>query len=197
MPSKGILWNFINNELKPFVQVRSGNWKVRTWLGQGLDFNRKLFSGVNSASQVVNGLFDDQSLVNMRYWVIPIPSPGVSESLIEVDSDSYRYRNEPEQWKEFNWSLETSQFAQVEVHLNNGGGYSDLSFDGPWAFLKLLSKSEVLHDTETQFYVTLPVEFDNGKMVNINYKIRADRAGSVLNQSMLTNFYLPKDLFKG
>ncbi|TCS41291.1 type VI secretion system membrane subunit TssM [Reinekea marinisedimentorum] len=196
-PSKGQLWSFVNNELKPFVQVRSGNWKVRTWLGEGLNFNRQLFSGVNSASQVVNGLFDDQNLVSMRYWVIPIPSPGVSESLFEVDSSSYRYRNEPEQWKEFNWSLESSQFAQVEAHLNHGGGYADMTFDGPWAFLKLLSKSEVSHDNDTQFYVTLPVSFEDGRLVNLSYKIRADRAGSVLNKSMLTNFYLPKDLFKG
>ena len=196
-PTDGLLWTFVNSELKPFVQIRSGNWKVRTWLGEGLAFDKTLFSGVNSASEVVNGLFDEYDLVSMRYWVTPVPSPGVSESFLEVDSNVYRYRNEPEEWKEFNWALDSSQFAQVQVHLNSGSGYADLSFDGPWAFLKLLRKSEITHSSGTQFNVSWPMEMADGRTVSAHYKVRADRAGSILNQKTLTNFYLPRNLFKG
>ncbi len=196
-PTDGLLWSFVNNELKPFVQVRSGNWKVRTWLGEGLSFDQSLFTGVNSATNVVKGLFDDYDLVSMRYWVSPIPSPGVSESVLEVDDNAYRYRNEPEEWREFNWSLDSSQFAQVQVHLNSGGGYADISFDGPWAFLRLLGKSEISHRNGTQFDVTWPLELGDGRTVNAQYRVRADRAGSILNKKMLTSFYLPRKIFKG
>jgi type VI secretion system protein ImpL len=196
-PDSGLLWEFVETELKPFVQVRSGNWKVRTWLGIGLSFDDALFSGVNSANSVVNGLFDEYDLVGMRYWVSPVPSPGVSESVLEVDSNVYRYRNEPEEWREFNWALDNSQFAQIQVQLNGGAGFADLSFDGPWAFLKLLNQSQIEHSNGTQFNVAWPMRMPDGKRVLAQYKVRADRSGSILNQTMLQKFYLPKNLFKG
>ncbi|MEJ2063262.1 MAG: type VI secretion system membrane subunit TssM, partial [Reinekea sp.] len=180
-PDVGLLWSFVDAELKPFVQIRSGNWKVRTWLGHGLAFNKDVFSGVNSANQIVTSLFDDQNVVSMRFWVSPVPTPGVSESIFEVDSNTYRYRNEPEEWREFNWSLESSQFAKVQIQLNSGSGYADLSYEGPWAFLKLLRSSEVTHTGGTQFNVLFPLQLSDGKRVAAQYKIRADRVGSVLN----------------
>ncbi|MBU2862310.1 type VI secretion system membrane subunit TssM [Reinekea forsetii] len=196
-PIDGQLWSFIDNDLKPFVQVRAGKWRVREWLGIGLSFDKTLFLGVNSASTVVSGLFDEYDRVSMRFWVSPVPSAGVSESLLEVDSDLYRYRNEPEEWREFNWSLDNSQVAQVQVYLDAGGGYADLAFDGPWAFLKLLKQSQIEHSGGTQFNVVWPMKLSNGKEVSAQYKVRADRSGSVLNQRVLSDFYLPRSLFKG
>ena len=196
-PSAGMLWEFVNTDLKPFVQVRSGNWRVRKWLGYGLAFNKNLFSGVNSANRIVTGLFGDQDAIGMRYWVSPVPTPGVSESMLEVDNNFYRYRNEPEEWREFNWSLESSQFAKVEVHMNSGSGIADLSYEGPWAFIKLLRNAQVTHTAGTQFKVAIPLNLSDGRKVVAQYKVRADRAGSVLNQGALKKFYLPKSLFKG
>lgn len=196
-PKDGVLWQFVENELKPFVQVRSGNWKVRSWLGEGLSFDSALFNGVNSANRVVNGLFDDNDQVSMRYWVSPVPSQGVSESLLEVDNHSYRYRNEPEEWREFQWHLEASQFAQVQIYLNGGAGFADLSYEGPWAFLKLLRQSEIQHSAGTQFNVAFPLKLSDGRTVRSQYRVRADRTGSVLNRSTLQNFALPRQLFKG
>lgn len=196
-PNAGELWEFVNADLKPFVQVRSGNWKVRTWLGYGLSFNRDVFQGVNSASNIVNNLFDEQSAATMRYWVTPMPTPGVSESILEVDDYVYRYRNEPEEWREFNWSLETSQFARVQVQLNSGSGFADQSYDGPWAFIKLLRNSQVTALSDTQFQLTFPLEMANGQTVSARYRIKADRDRSVLNVNALSNFYLPGNLFKG
>jgi type VI secretion system protein ImpL len=83
------------------------------------------------------------------------------------------------------------------VHLNSGAGYADLSFDGPWAFLKLLQKSNISHSSGTQFNVSWPMELTDGRTITAHYKVRADRAGSILNQKTLTNFYLPRNLFKG
>ncbi|EAR09296.1 hypothetical protein MED297_18448 [Reinekea sp. MED297] len=196
-PEAGVFWQFINTDLKPFVQVRSGNWKVRTWLGQGLAFNPDVFNAVNSAGSIVTGLFDEQSNTGMKYWVSPIPTPGVSESRLAVDNHTYRYRNEPEEWREFYWSLESSQMAQVEVHLNGGSGYADLKFEGPWAFVRLLRHSDIAHERGTEFKVSFPLTLANGETVSARYSVRADRAGSVLNKSALQGFYLPSSLFKG
>jgi type VI secretion system protein ImpL len=117
--------------------------------------------------------------------------------VLEIDSNVYRYRNEPEEWREFNWTLDNSQFAQIQVQLNGGAGFADLSFDGPWAFLKLLNQSQIEHSNGTQFNVAWPMRMPDGKRVLAQYKVRADRSGSILNQTMLQKFYLPKNLFKG
>lgn len=196
-PDAGLFWQFINSDLKPFVQVRSGNWKVRTWLGQGLAFNPDVFAAVNSAGSIVKGLFDEQSNTGMKYWVSPIPTPGVSESRLAVDSHAYRYRNEPEEWREFYWSLENSQVAEVEIHMNGGSGYADLKFEGPWAFIRLLRHSDISHERGTEFKVSFPLQLANGEQISARYSVRADRAGSVLNKSSLEGFYLPSSLFKG
>lgn len=196
-PNQGQLWSFVENELSPFVRRDGSGWTPRTWLGQGLSFDQRLFASLNGADRLVKSLYRDSSSAVMTYWVYPVPVAGVAESRFEVDQNVYRYRNEPQEWREFQWSLDNSQRASIELRLHGGSGIVNQEFSGPWSLFRLIQAAKVEHVQGTEFLLNWSMEQSNGSTVSSQFKLRADRQGSILNPSILSTITLPQRLFRG
>ncbi|MEP4546443.1 MAG: type VI secretion system membrane subunit TssM [Saccharospirillum sp.] len=196
-PGQGELWLFVSEELESYLQRSNGQWRSRTWLDRGLTFNPQFFDALVGADRLSRGLFKPGSPeMGMGYALYPMPVPGVTEALIEVNGAGYRYRNEPQEWREFNWTLSQNN-SQARVLARAGNGSAPVSFEanGQWAFVRLIQEAEVTHLRGTEF--ELHWEFGQGsRSTSVRFRMRADREGSVLNPSLFRQMALPRSLFR-
>ncbi|TDO95537.1 type VI secretion system membrane subunit TssM [Marinomonas balearica] len=215
LPDSGDFWLFFKDELEPFLRYSNNKWRNRTWLKQGLGVNRSFINSLAGANRISQALFKQGTTeMKMSYAVYPIPVPGVTESLFEVNGERYRYRNEPQEWREFVWRpVDNQGGAKVTVKTAYDSNPELLEESGQWALLRLLKKAIVHHIRGTEFELEWPMNDDSSAELNadfegdttdslartsstsVKYRIRADREGSVLNTSIIGDFELPKRLF--
>lgn len=196
-PEQGALWQFMNEELQPFLKKSGGRWQSRSWLNRGLSFNPQFFDALEGADRIASGLFKPgANEMGMGYALYPVPVPGVTESLIEVDGNRYRYRNEPQEWREYNWTLSKSDsFAKVMAKAGNQVAPATMETTGQWAFVRLIQEADVTHVRGTEF--ELHWELDSApRPASVRFRMRADREGSVLNTNLFRQLSLPNQLFR-
>ncbi|GGX39326.1 type VI secretion system membrane subunit TssM [Saccharospirillum salsuginis] len=196
-PEQGTLWRFMDEELQPFLKKSGGRWQSRTWLNRGLAFNPGFFQALQGADRIASGLFKPGTgEMGMGYALYPMPVPGVTESLIEVDGSHYRYRNEPQEWREFSWTLsKNDSFARVMARAGNQVAPATLEATGQWAFVRLIQQADVTHLRGTEF--ELHWQLDNEpRPASVRFRMRADREGSVLNANLFSQLSLPRNLFQ-
>lgn len=198
-PDRGVLWAFFEEELQPFLNRSGDRWVARQWLGRGLNFNNQFLEALPRADRIAQGLFRPGSeQIGMDYALYPIQVPGVTESYFENNGQSYRYRNEPQEWRNFQWNAH-SQSGQARVYARHGqqSNIASLQQEGYWAFIRLLHQADIIHLRGTEFELTWSINNGTGRAAQARFRIRADREGSVLNRTLFQQFSLPRQIFRG
>lgn len=196
-PNQGTLWNFIAQDLNPFIVREGTQWRSREWQGQGINLNTTILREIDQARSVVQRLFDPQTnAIGMEYSLYPMQVPGVTESLFEVDGTAYRYRNEPQQWRNFSWHMR-SQNSLAKVHTRSGSQANPtaLQHNGQWAFLRLLQDAEIRHLQGNEYELTWQIDQQN-QASTARFRIRADREDSLLSSPIQDQIRLPQQLFR-
>ena len=140
----GVLWNFINSQLKPFMKVRRGVWEEKQWNGVGIGFNQELLDGLTKANKVTRSLFlNGSDAAGFNFQMMPVPQKGIRETYLGFSEQGYRYRNEPEEWRNFSWPGRGAAEKAILYGLDNAGRRVTIEQDGPWALLKVLNQANV------------------------------------------------------
>jgi type VI secretion system protein ImpL len=196
-PQDGVLWSFVNHNLAPFLTRERNGWRQKTWLGQGPGFNRHLLQGLEQARLISDGLFrrgGDEPEV--RFHLYPMPVRGLSEMFLECNGGSYRYRNEPQEWRQFHWPGDMqSPGARVYGITGLGTGRAELEFDGVWGLFHLLKKARLTAESGTQYLGVWELNDDHGMPVAVQFKIRADRENNVFERGLFSKLQLPYTIF--
>ena len=129
-PGDGTLSRFVEKNLTGLVTRRGEQLIPRTWANLGVGFNPAFLSGVSALSSIGNSVLQEGEAA--RFELQPVPTPGLSEILIEIDGQLLRYRNGPQPWTGFSWPnpnatvqgarLQIVSFAGVSTSLANHGG---------------------------------------------------------------------------
>jgi type VI secretion system protein ImpL len=77
-----------------------------------------------------------------RFELQPIPTPGFSEILIEIDGQTLRYRNGPQPWTTFAWPNATQvQGARLQVVSFGGVTTPIANHNGRMGLMRMLSQA--------------------------------------------------------
>ncbi|MDN3380860.1 MULTISPECIES: type VI secretion system membrane subunit TssM [unclassified Pseudoalteromonas] len=192
----GILWNFINTQLKPFMKVRRGVWKEKLWNGVGIGFNKELLSGLTKANKVSRSLFTNGSdTAGFNFQMMPVPQRGIRETFLGFSEQGYRYRNEPEEWRNFSWPGRGAAEKAVLYGLDNKGNRISIEQDGPWALLKVLNDANVKWIKGTEFLATWDLKDKSEHELKVQFSLKSGRNSGIFSKYMLTSFALPNSLF--
>jgi type VI secretion system protein ImpL len=141
-PQEGVLPKFLDKQLSGLVVRRGDALLPRTWGNLGLSFNPAFLNGVARLSSAGNAVLQEGE--GAKFELQPVPTPGLSEILIEVDGQTLRYRNGPQTWTGFSWPnpaaagtegarIQTVSFAGVSTSVSN--------FSGRLGFMRLLAQA--------------------------------------------------------
>lgn len=196
-PDSGTLWGFVHSDLNAFVEQDDGQWEARQWLGVGFSFSPEFLASLKEADNISNALFSRGSdHASVTYYVYPIPSSGLSETLLESNGASYRYRNEPQEWRQFKWPGDGNSLgARVEGISMSGAQQADLSADGVWGLFRLVSEANLSRIGGNEYIAEWKMKSSGGKRINVKFELRADRKANIFGTGLLHGFHIPDSPF--
>jgi len=113
--------------------------------------------------------------INLTFDLTPNSTPGVSESLLEVDGQLLRYRNEPPLPNPMTWpSKSAAPQAKLSAALGGSGERPGIkTIEGEWAFFRLLSQAHIVPQTQTTCMVNWSLPSSSGSRVDVRYKLQS------------------------
>jgi type VI secretion system protein ImpL len=143
-PVEGILPRFVDKNLGGLVTRRNDQLVPRTWANLGVSFNPAFLSGVPRLTGAGSAVLQEGE--GARFELQPVPTPGLSEIVIEIDGQVLRYRNGPQPWTGFTWPNApgtSAQGARLQVVSFSGVSTSVANHSGRLGLMRLLTQATV------------------------------------------------------
>ena len=194
----GLLWTFVERDLNPFISDFKQQKQELEWLGVRLGINLDLLDSLRHADAITDGFFNgDSEIPRINYQVMPTAKKTIAESYIHINGYEYRYRNEPEEWRNFVWPsrLNTHQ-ARLNALSSETGHRATLKIDGDWALFRLIDQAEVSPLTANRYRLNWPLKTRRGERLISDYKMKVKPASFLFERQKLHDFTLPTRLFK-
>ncbi|MCJ8320806.1 MAG: type VI secretion system membrane subunit TssM [Colwellia sp.] len=195
----GSLWKFVDEQLAPFLKKRQRKWEERTWNNMGIGFSKKFLAGLYKANSVTRSLFSkDSETSQFQFQVLPVPQRGIRETYLGFSDQSYRYRNEPEEWRKFSWPGKGTTEAARIYAVDRKGNKVGIQRTGPWALLRVLSDAKVKWIKGTEYAVNWSFTKENKESdtkLTAKFMLKSGRSNGIFNKTTMTSFNLPKTLF--
>ncbi|MBI3596642.1 MAG: type VI secretion system membrane subunit TssM [Nitrospirae bacterium] len=187
-PQNGTLWKFYDKELKPFIDEGSERWDVKKRMGVGMALSPEFLESMRRARLISEGLFPRGNPdLKLSFGLYPYPSPGVSETLFQVDGKDLRYRNEPQEWHEFTWPGSSGAYG-ASLQASFGGARQARRYGGRWGLFKLLDNGRVTSTGTTRYQLEWNVNVQGSTPLKIRYDLRADSYKNPFKPGLFTNF---------
>jgi type VI secretion system protein ImpL len=193
-PNSGMLWTYINTNLKPFLTTAGNGLQEQRWLNLGLGFNSQALQQLNQVRAASVGLFASGQL-SMNYQIYPIPTKDISSILFTLNGKKYSYSNGPQVWQSFNWSSSSGeQVNSLTAITASGSNLAEINTSGVWGLLHLISGSKMLLDRDGVYHLTWQLT-GRGRNYPISILLRAGGHNNVLAALLGGRLSVPVKLF--
>lgn len=172
-PGEGALTRFHTGWVAELVSRRGNNWSVRSWNGIGVRIDREYFAALDLLDRHGRSTFGSGNDAALRLEFQPVPTPGLSEILLEVDGQALRYRNGPQPWKRFQWPGEVpAPGAGLKAIAFSGAPLTVANHDGRMGLLRLLLNARSQQLADGTLSLSWPVAgATDGKTVQFNMRV--------------------------
>ena len=198
-PGDGVLSRFVDQNLGPLVAKRADGLVGRTWANVGVRFNPAFLSGLSRLMATGSAVLQEGD--GSQFELQPIPTPGLSEILIEIDGQVLRYRNGPQPWVAFTWpnNTQNQQGARLNAITFAGVPTQVANYNGRLGLMRLLADGRAIRPNEStsavewKFKKVRPDGKDSKQeMETIRFNYRPVSGANLLALSNLRGLALPQ-----
>ncbi len=175
-PREGTLDAFYEKELKMFLAPVADGYAPRTLDGAQVAFSASFLEFIGKMSTIRQALFLPGSPdINLAFDLTPDSTPGVTESLLEIDGQRLRYRNEPPVPYPQTWpSKSAAPQAKLSIALEGSGERPGTpGMEGEWALFRLFSLAVINAQSQTNYTITWSLPGSDGRKRDVRYKLQA------------------------
>ncbi|MDR3409655.1 MAG: type VI secretion system membrane subunit TssM [Formivibrio sp.] len=142
-PEEGVLAKFVTKYLNGLVVKKGDVLTARAWAEKSVKFSPAFLPGISRLSSMGTTLLQEGD--SSRFELQPIPSPGISEIIVEIDGQVMRYRNGPQIWTPISWpgSNGAALGARIQVVYFNGTSVPVSNFNGRLGWMRLLAQARI------------------------------------------------------
>ena len=198
---KGIVDTFFIDNIKPFVTTRNG-WKNKTIDKYNLGLSKAGLAQIQRAADIKKVLFrENPETPSLGFSLKPKDMAKSNvRFMLEVGSDRITYSHGPKFWKTLKWSADSEQSRVRIVFEDLNEQQHSETFEGPWAWFRLLAKSKLTKTNESSTYlVTYAIsnKTDDERQSfsskhQISYKIKAKSINNPFEKQLLNLFKCPE-----
>ncbi|NOX93380.1 MAG: type VI secretion system membrane subunit TssM [Gammaproteobacteria bacterium] len=198
---------FRQEYIKPFISTRGG-WKNRSIDNYNLGLSRKSIKQVRTALAIQNIYFrDNAEIPGLTFQLKPYRmSKNDVRFELEVGESDISYSHGPKFWKTLKWigSDDKNRVRMIFEDLNEK--QFSKTFDGPWAWFKLLDQSKLSKTKKSNVYLITydildekPDTWESSPLPTpvkheITYQIKAKSVNNPLKNNLLNSFRLPENI---
>lgn len=185
----GVLNNFIEQYLKPFIDMSQPQWQLKEVNNYVLPISPDMINELIRANVITNMFFPDQGMTSKIEFSLQKLSldPVVASLQLIIGNTKLNDTQDSESQTRFSWPQ-----ANAKLTLNSiEGGHYVLDEFGPWAFFKMLQKVNVLVDEQdsSNLQILFEVNGNSGRYIlktqnQINPFIPGILNGFILNDSI-------------
>jgi len=175
-PREGTLDVFYEKELKMFLASSGDGYTPKTLINAQVDFSPSFLEFMGKMNAIRQALFGAGAPeINLAFDLTPDPTPGVTESLLEIDGQRLRYRNEIASPLSLTWpSKSGAPQAKLSIALEGSGERPSIQgIEGEWALFRLFSQAMVTAQSQTTYTLTWSLPSSDGRRRIVRYKLQA------------------------
>lgn len=156
-PRDGLIGTFLTTQLAGVLELRGDQWVPAA--GQALAFDPAFLQAINRLQRLGTRLMA-QGEPRYRFEMKPVPTPGLTETVLNIDGQTLRYYNQRETWQAMRWpAVETQATAQepgtrLQWQTEQAGTNKHYEFGGRWGLMRMLERAHVEPIDSATFQLT-------------------------------------------
>jgi type VI secretion system protein ImpL len=187
---QGTLNSFYDEQVRMFLEAN-----IEQLAGSETRLSlREVQHAIEQAKQIQTAFFNLKGNLDVQFTLAPLQmSPNKRRSVINVDGQYVEYTHGPQRAIELVWPntlRETAESKLTLVPSEVNMSPRSLSYEGPWAFFRLLDSAKITSSSLTS--VDYQFSVDNGEMT---YRLSIADNSNPFTSNLLSNYQLPKTLY--
>lgn len=187
----GVIDDFFNTYLKPFVDTRQFYWVWKNVDGMHLNVPQTTLDMFMRATLIQKMFFPDNSKkLSVKFSLVPIAiEPGIARFTLEAAGETIIYQPNKPQTINLEWPGQNANFASIEF-INTNGKQAHVNYHGEWAWFRLLANANLqTSNNPKQFRLTFDL---NGN--SVQYQLQANELVNPFIPSIIEAFRCPDKL---
>jgi type VI secretion system protein ImpL len=188
----GMMDQFFDQYLKPFVDTSSKPWK---WLSADkvpLGLSPSSLAEFEKAAQIRDALFGGGKDIQVRFQLVPVSlDPQIGQITIDIGGTTLTWNHGPPEPQRFQWPGSGGKtLVRVTMTPASGGSGQVIERDGSWSLLRLLDAARVTPSGQPdRFSITF-----NGAGGAATFQLNATSVNNPFTMSALRSFRCPPKL---
>jgi type VI secretion system protein ImpL len=165
-PQGGLISSFLNTQLAGVLELQGDQWVEVNTRGGALQFDPAFIKAVNMLQRIAGHLMA-QGEPQYRFDFKPVPTPGITDTLLTVDAQKLHYYNQRETWQGLTWPSNDPQVAgtRLQWQTETAGTSKNFEFGGRWALVRMLERAKVEPIDSATFQLTWQAAPDTRRFV--------------------------------
>jgi type VI secretion system protein ImpL len=192
-PQTGTFWGFYDRVLSPYIVKTSSGWMVRSVGSLKLNFNPDLAKSLTGAERIRDIFFKPEGTVRSLSITMTPSGSNKNAARLEVNGQAFDMSAGGKSAL-VNWPVESNTLgASLKIYVSPDFT-QDISFNGPWGFLRLLQAARVNKVTASTVNVRWQTNVQNMYMVYQEYRLQVAGADHPFGDPVFSEFDCPTDL---
>ncbi|KAI3589504.1 T6SS component TssM (IcmF/VasK) [Cupriavidus sp. U2] len=162
-PRDGLIHAFLGSQLAGVLELQGDQWVPVAADAEGLKFDPNFLKGINALQRIGSRLLV-QGEPQFQFALKPIPTPGLTDTLMTVDGQTLHYFNQREAWHATRWPANNLQApgTRLQWQTETAGTNKHYEFDGRWGWIRMLERADVEPIDSATFQLTWQGAPDTG-----------------------------------
>jgi len=198
---------FRQEYIKPFISTRAG-WKNRSIDNYNLGLSQRTIRQIRTALSIQTIYFrNNPEIPSLSFQLKPYRmNKNDVRFELEVGENNVSYSHGPKFWKTLKWIGSDDKNRVRIIFEDVNEKQHSKTFDGPWAWFKLLDQSKLSKTDKSNVYLITynildekPDTWESSPLPTpvkheITYKIKAKSVNNPLKNNLLSSFRLPENI---
>ncbi|WP_232243338.1 ImcF-related family protein [Paraburkholderia sp. SOS3] len=142
-PQGGLIAAFLSTQLAGVLELQGDRW-VPVSTGAKLAVDPAFLKALNTLQRIAGHLLA-QGEPQYRFEFKPVPTPGVTDTLLTLDGQKLHYFNQQETWRAMTWPSNDPQSlgTRLQWQTEKAGTNKSFEFSGRWGLVRMLERARV------------------------------------------------------
>ncbi|MGA7817887.1 ImcF-related family protein, partial [Caballeronia sp.] len=154
-PQGGLISTFLSSQLAGVLELQGDQWVETNTRGGALQFDPAFLKSVNTLQRIAGHLLA-QGEPQYRFEFKPIPTPGITDTVLTIDAQKLHYYNQRETWQGLVWPSNDPETkgTRLQWQTEQAGTNKNFEFGGRWALVRMLERAKVEPVDSATFQLT-------------------------------------------
>ena len=143
-PQSGLIGSFLGTQLAGVLELQGDQWLPAATGGQAQSFDPAFLNAINTLQRIAAHLLA-QGEPRYRFEFKPIPTPGLTDTVLTLDGQKLHYYNQRETWQAMTWPGNNLQDpgTRLQWQTETAGTNKNYEFGGRWGLVRMLEQAHI------------------------------------------------------